>query len=210
MRQCPSWLVGKELELCVSYVGVLVLEFFYKLNRIVVSDNLLFMRAKILRQNMQQTVLGLLKVNVELLLLFLIHIIEVKERAPGQTPPVLQRFQNFGRLISQQRVGGPKEVPQLDLPFPPARGARRRGRVIELADFQRIVAGCLVVVGHVHPRCSGKRDRVLFIGTQFSILYTSMYSPAGRNEPGKVGRKMQASQCQNNEVVNRGDPPYTP
>ena len=25
----------------------------------------------------------------------------------------------------------------------------------------------------------GKRDRVLFIGTQFSILYTSMYSPAG-------------------------------
>jgi hypothetical protein len=34
------------------------------------------MRAKILRQNMQQTVLGLLKVNVELLLLFLIYIIE--------------------------------------------------------------------------------------------------------------------------------------
>jgi hypothetical protein len=46
------------------------------------------MRAKILRQNMQQTVLGLVKVNVELLLLFLIHIIEVKERDPGKTPPV--------------------------------------------------------------------------------------------------------------------------
>jgi hypothetical protein len=26
---------------------------------------------------------------------------------------------------------------------------------------------------------SGGRERVLFIGTQFSILYTSMYSPAG-------------------------------
>jgi hypothetical protein len=70
----------------------------HKLNRIVVSDNLLFMRAKILRQNMQQTVFN---VNVELLLLFLIHIIEIKERSPGQTPPVIQRVQNFGRLVSQ-------------------------------------------------------------------------------------------------------------
>jgi hypothetical protein len=26
-----------------------------------------------------------------------------------------------------------------------------------------------------------ERERVLFIGTQFSILYTSMYSPAGAN-----------------------------
>ena len=98
-RQCPSWLVGKELEHCVPSVGVLDLEVFHKLNRIVVSDNLLFMRAKILRQNMQKTVLGLLKVNVELLLLFLIYIIEVKERSPGQTPPVIQWVQNFGRLI---------------------------------------------------------------------------------------------------------------
>ena len=57
------------------------------------------MRAKILRQNMQQSVLRLLKVNVELLLLFLIYIIEIKERAPGQTPPVIQWVQNFGRLI---------------------------------------------------------------------------------------------------------------
>ena len=97
--RCPSWLVGKELEHCVPSVGVLDLEFFHKLNRIVVSDNLLFMRAKILRQNVQQTVLGLLKVNVELLLLFLIYISEVKERSPGQTPPVIQWVQNFGRLI---------------------------------------------------------------------------------------------------------------
>jgi hypothetical protein len=49
--------------------------------------------------NMQQTVLGLLKVDVELLLLFLVHIIEIKERAPGQTPPVIQRVQNLGGLI---------------------------------------------------------------------------------------------------------------
>jgi len=55
MRRCPSWLVGKELERCVPSVGVLVLEFFHKLNRIMVSDDLLFMRAKILRQNMQKT-----------------------------------------------------------------------------------------------------------------------------------------------------------
>jgi hypothetical protein len=67
----------------------------------MVCDDLLFMRAKILRQNMQQTVLGLLKVNVEPRLLFLIHIIEIKERAPGQIPPVIQRVQNFGRLVSQ-------------------------------------------------------------------------------------------------------------
>jgi hypothetical protein len=31
-----------------------------------------------------------------------------------------------------------------------------------------------------------------------------------RNKPGKVGRKMQARQYQNNEVVNKGDRPYTP
>jgi hypothetical protein len=31
-----------------------------------------------------------------------------------------------------------------------------------------------------------------------------------RNEPGKYGRKMQARQRQNNEVVNKGDRPYTP
>jgi hypothetical protein len=54
-------------------------------------------------------------------------------------------------------VGGPEGVPQFDHPFPPARGARRRGRVIELADFQRVVAVCLVVVGYAHPRCSRKK-----------------------------------------------------
>ncbi len=58
---CPSWLVWKELELSVPFDRVLGLEFFHKLNRIVVCDNLFFMRAKILRQNMQQGVLGLLK-----------------------------------------------------------------------------------------------------------------------------------------------------
>ena len=53
--RCPSWLVGKELELSVPFNRVLGLEFFHKLNRIVVCDNLFFMRAKILRQNMQKT-----------------------------------------------------------------------------------------------------------------------------------------------------------
>jgi hypothetical protein len=43
-------------------------------------------------------------------------------------------------------VGGPEGVPQLVHPFPPAHGARRRGRVIELADFQCVVSICLVVV----------------------------------------------------------------
>jgi hypothetical protein len=47
------------------------------------------MHAEILRQNMQQGILGFLKINVELLLLFRVEIIEIKERAPGQTPPVL-------------------------------------------------------------------------------------------------------------------------
>jgi hypothetical protein len=155
--RCPSWLVGKELELSVPFNQVLGLEVFHKLNRIVVCDNLFFMRAKILRQNMQQTVLGLLKVKVELLLLFLIHIIEIKERAPGQTPPVIQRVQNFGRQIGQQRIGGPEGVPQLDHPFPPARGTRRRGGMVELADFQAVVAVCLVVGRHVYPRCSRKK-----------------------------------------------------
>jgi hypothetical protein len=31
-----------------------------------------------------------------------------------------------------------------------------------------------------------------------------------RNEPGKVGRKMQARQYQNSDVVNKGNRPYTP
>ena len=66
MRRSPSWLVGEKLELYVPSVKVLVLEIFNKLNRIVVSDNLLFMRAKILRQDMQEGILGPLKVNVEL------------------------------------------------------------------------------------------------------------------------------------------------
>ena len=78
---------------------MLGLEFFHKLNMIVVCDNLFVMRAKILRQNMQQGVLGLLKVNVELLLLFLVEIIEIKERTPGQTPSIFQRVQNLGGLI---------------------------------------------------------------------------------------------------------------
>ena len=112
----------------------------------MVCDNLFFMRAKVLRQNMQPRVLGLLKVNVELLLLFLVEIIEIKERAPGQTPPIFQRVQNLGGLIGQEGIGRPESVPQLDHPFPPARGARRRGGMVELADFQCMIAVCLVVV----------------------------------------------------------------
>ena len=95
---------------------------------------------------MQQRVLGLLKANVELLLLFLVEIIEIKERAPGQTPPIFQRVQNIGGLIGQEGIGRPESVPQLDHPFPPARGARRRGGMVELADLQHIMAVCLVVV----------------------------------------------------------------
>ena len=76
--RCPSWLVGKVLEITVP---VLDLEFFHKLNMIVVCDNLFVMRAKILRQNMQQGVLGLLKVNVELLLLFLVQVIDQEGRS---------------------------------------------------------------------------------------------------------------------------------
>ena len=40
-----------------------------------------------------------MKVNVEFLLLFLVEIIEIKERAAGQTPPIFQRVQNLGGLI---------------------------------------------------------------------------------------------------------------
>jgi hypothetical protein len=47
------------------------------------------MHAEILRQNMQQGILGFLEVNVELLLLFRVEIFEIKERDPRQTPPVL-------------------------------------------------------------------------------------------------------------------------
>jgi hypothetical protein len=56
---------------------------------------------------------------------------------------------------SQRRASA--SVPQLDHPFPPARGARRRGGMVELADFQAVVAVCLVVVRHVYPRCSRKK-----------------------------------------------------
>jgi hypothetical protein len=34
-----------------------------------------------------------------------------------------------------------------------------------------------------HIQADAIRERVLFIGTQFSILYTSMYSPAGAASP---------------------------
>ncbi len=78
---------------------VLSLEFFHKLNRIVVCDNLFVMHAEILRQNMQQGVLGLLKVNVELLLLFLVEIIKIKKSVPAQTPPISRRVQSLGGLI---------------------------------------------------------------------------------------------------------------
>jgi hypothetical protein len=46
---------------------VLDLEFFHKLNMIVVCDNLFVMHAEILRQNIQQGILNFLKVNIELL-----------------------------------------------------------------------------------------------------------------------------------------------
>jgi hypothetical protein len=94
-------LVGKELESGIPRVGILVLEFFNKRHRIVVSYNLLFMRAKIFRQDMQKGVLTLLEVNVKLLLLFWRDVVQIKEWIPGQTPPVLPRVQNFGRLISK-------------------------------------------------------------------------------------------------------------
>ena len=82
----------------------------------------------------------------QLLLLFLVEIIEIKERAAGQTPPIFQRVQNLGGLIGQEGIGRPESIPQLDHPFPPARGARRRGGMVELADFQGVIAVCLLVV----------------------------------------------------------------
>ena len=74
-----------------------------------------------------------------------VEVFKVKERVPGQAPPVLQRVQNLGGLVSQEGIGRPESVPQLDHPFPPARGARRRGGMLELADFQCVIAVCLVV-----------------------------------------------------------------
>ena len=80
-----------------------------------------------------------------------------RSQGEGSTPPVIQRVQNFGRLISQQGAD-PKEYLSLTT------HSRQRvargvvcGRVIELADFQGSVAVCLVVVGHVYPRCSRKK-----------------------------------------------------
>ena len=39
------------------------------------------------------------------------------------------------------------------------------------------------------PDCSSERECVLFIGTQFSILYTSMYSPAEAATRLHLGRR---------------------
>ncbi len=54
------------------------------------------------------------------------------------------------------------------------------------ANFSRAPAGMYCVAtpimpnGHIRscPGRAARQERVLFIGTQFSILYTSMYSPA--------------------------------
>jgi hypothetical protein len=40
-----------------------------------------------------------LKVNVELLLLFLVEIIKIKKSVPGQTPPIFRWVQRLGGLI---------------------------------------------------------------------------------------------------------------
>jgi hypothetical protein len=60
----------------------------------------------------------------------------------------------IGPFESPLRASAP--VPQLDHQFPPARGARRRGGMVEL-DFQAVVVVCLVVGRHVYPRCSRKK-----------------------------------------------------
>jgi hypothetical protein len=108
------------------------------------------MCAKILRQNMQQTVLGFLKVNIELLLLFLVEIIEIKERAPGQTStPKGPELRTSDWPTKGRR---PESVHQLDHPFLPLCVARRHGGMVELASkfdlvmHQYIIAVCLVVV----------------------------------------------------------------
>jgi hypothetical protein len=36
-------------------------------------------------------------------------------------------------------------------------GSHARERVIELSDFHCVVSACLVVVGHINPRCSRKK-----------------------------------------------------
>ena len=81
--RCPSWLVGKVLEITVPFYRMIDLEFFHKLNRIVFCDNMFVMHAEILRQNMQQGVLGFLEVYVEFLFLFLVEIIKIKKGVPG-------------------------------------------------------------------------------------------------------------------------------
>jgi hypothetical protein len=70
----------------------------------VVCDNLLFMRAKILRQNMQQGVLGLLKVNIELLLLVLA---EVLARSPAERSRLNPT--NVWKGPEPRRSGWPRE-----------------------------------------------------------------------------------------------------
>ena len=125
--RCPSWLVGKELKRIVPFDQVLGREFDHKLNRIVVCDNLFFHACQNSQTVHAATSIGPFESQrVELLLLFLVEIIEIKKRVPGQTPPIFQRVQNLGGLASQEGIGRPESVPQLDHPFPPSRGARRR------------------------------------------------------------------------------------
>jgi hypothetical protein len=83
-------------------LGVLPPKFFRKNDRIMVSDNPLFMRAEVNRQDMQQCVLSLGEVQVELLLFGLGHDVKVKElRVPLEAPPVLFGIALFGDLVSQ-------------------------------------------------------------------------------------------------------------
>ncbi len=49
---------------------------------------------------------------------------------------------------------------------------------IRLVKFILSLSLALKVLGKRHQHTSTVRESVLFIGTQFSILYTSMYSPA--------------------------------
>ena len=98
----PSWLVGKNLSFAFQMSEYLVCNLsascFGSWSAIIC-----FSCVPKFSDKTCQTVLGLLKVNVELLLLFL--GIEVKKWALGQTPPPRQRVQNFERLMSQQGAG---------------------------------------------------------------------------------------------------------
>ena len=78
---------------------------------------------------------------------------------------------NYGGAMSDK----PTETHAESVRAPPA-AASRACRVRRLPDNDQLLSSQA-------PSLHSGRERVLFIGTQFSILYTSMYSPTGAASP---------------------------